>query len=70
MTDGTGRATDEDPGGGPDPRLLEELDQHIRDARAAAEEAFADSGHTFAERADAESAAEGDGPADPDHPDD
>ncbi|HEX7276029.1 MAG TPA: hypothetical protein VF244_01520 [Acidimicrobiales bacterium] len=45
-------ATGDDHGSGPDPRLLEELDEHIREARAAAEEAFADSGHSLVERGD------------------
>ncbi len=39
---------------GPDPRLLEELDEHIRGARAAAEEALGDSEHTFVKSDDAE----------------
>jgi hypothetical protein len=32
---------------GPDPRMLEELDEHIREARAAAEEAIGDSEQKF-----------------------
>jgi hypothetical protein len=34
---------------GPDPRMLEELDEHIRDARTAAEDAMGDSEHKFVE---------------------
>jgi hypothetical protein len=37
---------------GPDPHLLEELDEHIREARTAAEEAVGDSEHTFVESGD------------------
>lgn len=33
----------------PDPRLLEELDEHIHDARSAAEDALGDAEHTFVE---------------------
>ena len=48
-------------GSGPDPRLLEELDQHIREARAAAEEAFADDpDQTFVESGNEQSEAQDD----------
>jgi hypothetical protein len=58
-------ATDDadDAGGtrsGPDPRLLEELEEHIREARAAAEEALGDAEHTFVESGDAQSEAQDD----------
>ncbi len=47
-------------GSGPDPRLLEELDQHIKEARAAAEEALGDHEHTFVESGDDRSEQEDD----------
>ncbi len=55
-----------DGGSGTDPRLLEELDEHIREARAAAEEAFADSGHSFVKSEDSPSEDEDDGDEDDD----
>lgn len=51
-----------DAGGAPDPRLLEELDEHIREARAAAEKALAGSGHRFAEPGDDPGTGEDDPP--------
>jgi len=45
---------------GPDPHLLSELDDHIRDARTAAEEALGDSEHTFVESGEGKSEQEDD----------
>jgi len=45
---------------GPDPRLLEELDEHIKEARAAAEDALGDAETTFVESGDAQSEQEDD----------
>src|SRR5205085_3909519 len=62
-TDQTAEDTEEtggDAGSGPDPRLLEELDEHIRAARAAAEEALGDSEHTFVESGDQRSESQDD----------
>jgi hypothetical protein len=47
-------------GSGPDPRLLEELDQHIREVRAAAEEAMGDPEQTFVESGDEQSESQDD----------
>jgi hypothetical protein len=45
---------------GPDPRMLEELDEHIRGARAAAEEAIGDSEQKFVDSGEGEAKAEDD----------
>ncbi len=45
---------------GPDPHLLEELDEHIREARAAAEDALGDAETTFVESGDDKSKHDGD----------
>jgi hypothetical protein len=45
---------------GPDPHLLEELDEHIREARNAAEEALGGSDQTFVESGDERSEAQDD----------
>jgi hypothetical protein len=45
---------------GPDPHLLEELDEHIREARNAAEEALGGTDQTFVESGDERSEAQDD----------
>ena len=51
----TGPDSDTDADTAPDSRVLEELDEHIRAARAAAEETLGDPEHTFVESGDAQS---------------